>query len=138
MCMSELGLVASFLGDVRRAEALYEWLLPYAGRCAVVLAALSEGSVSRILGLLATTMSRFGEATRHFEDALEMNSRIGSALWVAHTQREYAQMLLVRRGPGDGAKAAELLQEALATAGELGLEALVEKSRPLTSPAAVP
>lgn len=138
MCMSELALVSVFLGDAQRAEALYERLLPYADRCAVVLAALSEGSVSRILGLLATTMSRFEDATRHFEDALETNSRIGSALWVAHTQHEYAQMLLVRSGPGDSEKASELLKEALATAEELGLEALVEKSRPLTGPAATP
>jgi DNA-binding SARP family transcriptional activator/tetratricopeptide (TPR) repeat protein len=138
MCMSELALVAAFLGDARRAEALYERLLPYAGRCSVVLSALCEGSVSRILGLLATTTSRFGEATRHFEDALEMNSRIGSALWVAHTRREYAQMLLVRRGPGDCEKASELLAQALATAEELGLEGLAIKSRPLTSAAAAP
>jgi DNA-binding SARP family transcriptional activator/DNA polymerase III delta prime subunit len=136
MCISELALVAVYLGDARRAEALYELLLPYARRCAVVLAALSEGSVSRILGLLAMTTSRFEEATRHFEDALEMNSRIGSALWVAHTRREYAQMLLERGRPGDRDKASELLEEALATADELGLVALMDKSRRLTSPAA--
>jgi DNA-binding SARP family transcriptional activator len=136
MCMSELALVAAFLGDARRAEALYKWLLPYADRCSVVLGALCEGSVSRILGLLATTTSRFGEATRHFEDALENNSRIGSALWVAHTQREYAQLFLVRRAPGDCEKASDLLKQALATAEELGLKALADKSRLLTSAAA--
>jgi hypothetical protein len=41
-------------------------------------------------------------------------------------------MLLLRNHPGDREMALELLQQALATAKELGLEALAEQARPLT------
>ena len=52
-----------------------------------------------------------------------MNARIRSPLWVAHTQHQYAQMLLRRDDPGDRDKALNLTA-ALATADQLGLKAL--------------
>jgi tetratricopeptide (TPR) repeat protein len=82
-----LSEVVAFLDDARRAEPLYQLLLPYADRCLVVDGPVCLGSASRSLGLLAATMGRFGAAVRHLEDALEMNSKIRSPLWVAHTQR---------------------------------------------------
>jgi tetratricopeptide (TPR) repeat protein len=86
----------------------------------VPLAHLCQGSASRPLGLLATTLSRYEDAAQHFEHALTMNMQIRSPLWVAHTQHDYARMLL-RNHAGDREKALELLDEALATAEALGL-----------------
>ena len=109
--VSMLGEVAAFLGDARRARRLYELLLPYAGRCAVIPAVACQGSASRPLRMLATTLSRFEDAARHFEDALTMNEQIRSPLWTAHTQHDYARTLLLRNDPGDRRRAIELLPE---------------------------
>ena len=76
--------------------------------CVVVDGPFCLGSASRPLGLLATTVGRFDAAARHFEDALELNTRIQSPLWVAHTQHDYAQHAATARPPGrprDGAHA---------------------------------
>jgi DNA-binding SARP family transcriptional activator/class 3 adenylate cyclase len=130
--VSMLGGVAVFLGDAPRARLLYTLLLPYADRCAVSSVLLCVGAAGRTLGQLATMLSRHEDAERHFEQALEVNARIRSPLWIAHTRHDYARMLLARGLPGDGERALGLLQEALAAAEELGLKALADKARPLT------
>src|SRR5262249_31543521 len=94
------GEVVSFLGDAARAATVYDLLLPYADRCATVGIAGLRGSVARFLGLLATVLSRYDDAERHFEEALQMNARIRARIWVAHTQHDYAGMLVARDGPG--------------------------------------
>jgi hypothetical protein len=90
--------------------------------------------------MLATTLTRYDDAAGHFEHALTFNTRIRSPLWVAHTQHDYARTLLLRNDPGDRQKARELLDQALATAEELGLKALAAKTGPLklTTQAATP
>jgi DNA-binding CsgD family transcriptional regulator len=124
-CMTYLTDVCAFLGDAARAATLYQLLLPYAGRTAVIgNATACYGAVSRYLGTLAATMERWEEAAQHFEEALEMNTRMGARPWLAHTQHEYANMLLARNQPGDREEATALLNAALATAHELGMRAL--------------
>ena len=123
--------IVVLLGDVRRAQLLYKLLSPYADRFTVIFALPCQGSASRPLGLLATTLSRYADAERHFEHALTMNTQIRSPLLIAHTQHDYARMLLLRNHPDDGDKALHLLKQALGTAEELGLIALAEKTRPL-------
>jgi DNA-binding SARP family transcriptional activator len=120
-----LGLLAEtarILGDAERAAVLHPMLLPYGDRVAVSYPEISTGSVARYLGLLAATSERWDDAERHFEDALAMNVRIGARPWLAHTQEDYARMLLEREGPGDAERAEELLEAALATYRELGME----------------
>jgi hypothetical protein len=51
-----------------------------------------------------------------------MNARIGARPLVAHTQHDYARMLLQRDQPGDREQARALIAEALATYRELGME----------------
>jgi DNA-binding NarL/FixJ family response regulator len=77
--------------------------------------------------MLAATMSRWQEAQRHFEAALAMNARMGARPWLAHTQHEYARMLLRRGLPDDMEKAMLLLAEALVISRELGMYALAER-----------
>ena len=48
--------VVAYLDDAPRAELLYDLLLPYADRCVVVFGVFCQGSASRPLGSLATTM----------------------------------------------------------------------------------
>jgi tetratricopeptide (TPR) repeat protein len=86
--------------------------------------ATSRGSVARWLGVLATLLSRYDEAERHFEHALEMNTRIRARIWVAHTEHDYARMLVARDRPGDRERARALSAQALATAREVGMTPL--------------
>jgi len=123
-----LAEVCVFLGDRRSAALLYDCLHPYAERNVVVGPATAcYGSAGRYLGLLATTMGRWEEATRHFEAALEMNARMGTQLYVAWTQYDYACMFLTRGQSGDKEQAVTFLDQALATARELGMVRLEEK-----------
>jgi tetratricopeptide (TPR) repeat protein len=131
-CITYLSEVCAFLGDSVRAATLYQLLLPYAGHTVVVANALAcYGAVSRYLGRLAATMSRWEEAEKHFEDALAMNARMEAKPWLAHTQHEYAEMLLARSRAEDRVKAMSLLDEALAISRELGMKSVVEKVQAL-------
>ncbi len=124
-CVAYLTEVCAFLGDAHRAATLCRLLLPYNGQTIVAGAAhVCYGAASRYLGMLATTMERWEEAAQHFEDALAMNTRMGARPWLAHTQHEYAKMLLARNQPGDREEATALLNVALATARELDMRAL--------------
>ena len=100
---------------------LYEALRPYPDRVAVGLPEVSTGSVSRPLALLATTLSRWEDAERHFDKALEVNERIGARSWLAHTRHDYAEMLTKRDGPGDAERARRLMAEARSVYRELGI-----------------
>ena len=60
----------------------------------------------RAWGNLGAANLRFA----HFEDALEMNARIESPPWVAHTQHDYARMLLARGAPGDRERALKMIE----------------------------
>ncbi len=127
-CMAYLVDVCTFLGDRSHAAILYQLLSPYAGRTVVIgQAAVCYGALSRYLGALATTLGRWDEAAQHFEDALAMNARMEAWPWLAHTQYQYATMLLTRDQPGDDEKARELLSAALLTARELDMRALEER-----------
>jgi tetratricopeptide (TPR) repeat protein len=122
--MSRLCDLVSFLGDAPRAAILHDLLLPYADLCAASGVAACRGSLSRSLGLLATLLGRHDEAERYFEKALEMNARIRARIWVAHTQHDYARMLVARDRPGDRERARVLAAQALATAREVGMKPL--------------
>ncbi|MGH7805264.1 MAG: hypothetical protein ACREQJ_13030, partial [Candidatus Binatia bacterium] len=124
--MCRLGESAARIGDHARARELYEILLPYRDRL-VARMVVCLGAVARPLGIIATALSRFDEAERHFETALELNGRVGTTIWVAYTQFDYAQMLLTRDAPGDRERAVALASTALATTRECGMT-LLERS----------
>jgi DNA-binding NarL/FixJ family response regulator len=88
-------------------------------------------SVDRYLGMLAAVRSNWQDAEGHFQKALQMDSRMGARTWLAHTQHEYARMLLARNASGDREKAQGLLVPALETAVEVGMRALEERVRSL-------
>ncbi len=126
--MTNLAQVCTILRDVPRAATLYQLLLPYAARCVVVGPALVYlGFVSRFLGLLAMTLAHWDEAEAHFISALQRNKQTGAKPLIATTQQQYAVMLLARKQPGDWEQAMELLEQALATAQELGMDDLEKR-----------
>jgi tetratricopeptide (TPR) repeat protein len=122
-----LAEVAHSFGDRPRAEVLYALLSPYASQVAVAYPEVSTGSVSRYLGLLASTLARWEDAERHFEEALSMNDRIGARPWLAQTQEDCARMLLTRDRGRDRERASELLGRALDSYEELGMESYASR-----------
>ncbi len=133
VCMTLLAEACHFLRDRPRAAVLYRLLAPYAEQCVVFgsIGVACSGSVSRYLGLLAATMGDWTAAVRHFEDALTVHRRMGAHPWVAHTQRDYAEMLLERGAGDDRARARSLLDDALSAAHALGMPALLERATAL-------
>ena len=131
--MSLLAETSALLGDTEWAPVLYELLLPWATFNAVDHSEGIRGSVSRYLGLLAATLERWSEAAAHFEAALEMNERMGVRPWLAHTQSDYARMLMARNGRADRERARELLDTAVATYRELGMTPWVERAAALAA-----
>jgi tetratricopeptide (TPR) repeat protein len=113
--MSLLSQVCTLLGDRQRAAKLYDLLLPYAGCNVLAYPELSLGSTSQYLGLLASALSRWAEAERHFDAAIDMHTEMGARPWLSHTQHDYARMLPARDGPTDRERALGLIAEALTT-----------------------
>ena len=79
------------------------------------------------LGLLAGTVSHHDDATKHFEEALEICRDGGYRPELAWTCSDYAEMLLERDAASDREKATELQDEAIAIAQELGMKPLLER-----------
>ena len=127
-------LVAARLQEPVAADRLYQALLPY--RTQVIAGAMPHpvvcfGPASFYLGLLATVTSRWAEAGDHFEAAIAANDRLGGGPFLARTRYEYARMLLARDQAGDRRRADELLDQALAAAGAMGLAGVVQAIRAL-------
>ncbi len=127
--LTTLAQACAALRDTRRATILYEQLQPFARRNIVHdLLRTYGGSVSFPLALLAEALGRQADAARHFEDALEMNDRIGARPHLARTQYEYARMLVDRGRAADRQRAAALCDQALACMNELGLDEMRRKA----------
>lgn len=109
------------LGDARHAPRIYEALEPYGEYNVMAHPEFSLGSAARYLGLAASTMSRWEAAESHFERALAMNAEMGTRPWLAHSQHDYAAMLLARDEANDRERASELVGEAGATYRRLGM-----------------
>ena len=116
--------VCASLGDSDRAEVLYRVLSPYAGYAVVASEWASFGAASRFLGQLAATRREWQEAESHFQQALTMNARMGAKPWLAHTQFQYAHMLLERSIAGDIERAKTLLDESETISRQLGMRSL--------------
>ena len=133
-CLSILAEVAAYLDDHDRAAVLYRLLLPYARQNTLVSGEVAIGSVARYPGILAATTAKWADAAQHFEDAMEMNARMGARPWLAHTQHDYARMLLARDGPGDRERALALADAAQDIYRELGMDSYVARTSALAPP----
>src|SRR6185369_5334806 len=104
--------VCATLGDSARAEVLYRLLSPYATYAVVASEWASFGAGSRFLGQLAATMGLWQDPASHFDQAWAMNARMGAKPWLAHTQFQYARMLLARSASEEVERARVLLDDA--------------------------
>ena len=129
--MSLLAETCFRLRDADSARVLYGLLLPYGAFSAADYPEGNRGAVSRYLGLLATALERWTEAGQHFEAALAMNARMGARPWLAHTQHDYARMVFALDASGGRERAGKLLDQALATYRELGMEGYAARTSTL-------
>jgi len=118
--------VCSVVNDAARAATLYGLLSNFANRNVTIgWGVICYGSVSRYLGLLASTMRRFDDAQRHFEDAIRFEMKMGARPFVARTRVCYAAMLIERGDVSDLIQAQAILKTAIDAANALKMIALV-------------
>jgi tetratricopeptide (TPR) repeat protein len=133
--LAHLSLLCQTLDDEQRAEHLYELMAPYAGRFVVAGAPAQAcwGPVDHYLGILAALSNQHDVAVDHFESALYLNRRLGSASLTAQTRCEYGLLL---RSRGDRTLAGEHLDAARRAAESLEMVRVLERidAAPLGSP----
>ena len=124
--------VCAYLGDGDRAAILYELLEPYAQRTVVVGGATAcYGSAGRFLGMLAMTLSDFETAERHLQEAIELDAAMQAWPWLAHSQLEYAALLLSRGTTQDRQRVNGLLEMSLSAAEKMGMAYLTGRAKSL-------
>ena len=127
-CLTYLAEVCDGLQDTKRAHVLYRLLLPYAELTVVVgNAIVCLGATSRFLGQLATVLEHWVDAEMHFEHALHLNESMQANPWIAHTQFQYARMLLRRGKSEDESRANEMIDAAKKMAHQLGMKGLLAR-----------
>ncbi len=121
-----LSMACLFLKDAERAQLLYDLLLPSGGLCIAPFAA-SFGSAWLPLAMLAQTMGHWDDAIRHFDQALEANTKFKAKVALTRTRAGYAAALVARGAPGDRERAQELATQALQAAEAMGMKVIVER-----------
>jgi tetratricopeptide (TPR) repeat protein len=128
-------LIAIGQDDVQKAKTVIDRLSSYGGTLVVGFPLCFD----RILGLLNVMTGDADRAVKHFETAIELCRDAGCSPELAWSCSDYAEMLLARddasrasanaraSGISDREKAAELQEEALSIAQELGMRSLIER-----------
>ena len=130
--MAACALVCAHLGDRWGAAVLHGLLAPYSDQFVFAYGG-AWGAVAHHLGLLAATLDRFDEAEAHFAAAAKTHERLGAPAWLARTRCEWAAMLWRRGQRGDAERVRDFLNQALATARELGLASVERRAAELLS-----
>jgi hypothetical protein len=132
IAMASLSEVCAGLGDAARAAQIYELLLPFASRNAIVGQSAFAGPVSRFLGILAGVCGRRDVAEDHFRAACDAAKRLNAPGVLLRVDIDEAQMLAASDRPGHRERALELLGGCADLARRLGLESvgtLVDRRR---------
>jgi tetratricopeptide (TPR) repeat protein len=134
-----LSITAHFLGDVKRALQIYDWLSPYANYNVRVtrIGISSIGSTQHYLGLLAVTCGELDRAVAHFEKAVASHTAQGALAMLANSHLQLARALEKRNAPGDvsSAREARARAEEMATSLQIRL-VLTELEQPIPQPSA--
>jgi hypothetical protein len=133
--LTAVAQAAAPLGDSRRAEMLYETLLPHANEVASSQTTWT-GPIAHVLGLLAETRGDHRSADSHMDAALAMLVDVGAP--GVRTRLEWARFLLGRGDLGARESALTLLVAAAEEAARLGADALASWERQLRTAAYAP
>ncbi|MGH9118966.1 MAG: serine/threonine-protein kinase PknK [Acidimicrobiales bacterium] len=114
---------AQRLGLPEAAELVVPVLEPFGGQI-VADRATVLGSVAHFLGLAALARGRLDEAEARLMEAIDVHRRLGAPVLLASAQSDLARVLAERGWPGDRTRRARLVDEAMTTAAELGLDRL--------------
>jgi tetratricopeptide (TPR) repeat protein len=126
--MAMLAFAAAESGDQRAAGQLYDALVPYAGRLAVLGGANTTiGPVSHFLGVLAARLGASDDAVRFLEDAIRLDEEIGALPFTARGLAALADALEARDRPGDRDEAAAHRARARSIAQSLGMTTLLAR-----------
>jgi tetratricopeptide (TPR) repeat protein len=122
-----LGDYLPALGDRSLIDLACEALRPYRDRCGHwgMLGLRWMGPVARSLAKLAAAQGRIAAADEHFARALELATRMEARPWIARIILEWIEA--GQRAGQVSAAAGSRLDEALATARELGLRQLEQR-----------
>lgn len=118
------------LKDTARCRELLERLLPYRDRNLSVFTTLMLGSVAGYVAPLAVLLRRPHDARKLFDEAIEMNTRMGALPALARTCVDYAGFLLAAEHEQDRVRARQLLGQAAPIAEALELkpvQAVIER-----------
>jgi DNA-binding CsgD family transcriptional regulator/tetratricopeptide (TPR) repeat protein len=130
--LATLGYLAdacAAVGHEEMAAIVYAELEPLAGSTVMIGHGVAcYGVADRFLGMLAATLGEVERAETHFEQALDRNRKMGAMTWLAHTEYEYARLLLAQ-GRRARARAEALVGEATALAETIGMDGLLDKIR---------
>lgn len=136
--LAQLAEASAALGDAEGAAAVVPLLEPFADRMVVLVRATGlAGSAAGPLGRALAAAGRTDEAIHALEAAIAVDHARGGIPFAARARRDLAETLLARGAPGDGARAAALLEEAAATADRLGLAEPARRARALLESATV-
>jgi tetratricopeptide (TPR) repeat protein len=97
---------------------IYEKLAPFAGQFNWSGSTITDAN-DLGLGLAAATLGEHDAADAHFAAAIDLCERAGARAYLARTMFDWARTLDAR---GDGARARELAERALALGTELGMD----------------
>ena len=126
------------LDYVPAAELVYPELEPLSGTNIMIGHLVAYyGAADRYLGMLAATMGDWDRAEGHFEQAIELNRRMGARTWLAHTYHQYGRALNAA-GEGVGGRVGVLLGEGRELASRIGLKSLLGRIDALGASTAAP
>lgn len=92
--VSDTGMVVARLGSDDQRRRLYDLLLPFAGRLAFSVWFLAcNGTIDRVLGLLAHALGDDDAARRHLHDARRIDEAFGHRVWTARSDEDLSRLL---------------------------------------------
>jgi hypothetical protein len=119
--------VAAMLCDRDAAARLHDLHTPYDG-LACATGGLHLGPTARLLARLEDVLGSAADADRHYAEAIEQSESVGSPVWRARCQLDWAASRLER---GDHHRGEALIDRADATIGSLALPRLQRQSAEL-------
>jgi len=110
---------------------LYDALTPYRNIIANIPGTVMMGAVSGYLAAIAIHLDKKVKARELFEEAIDHNTRMSAAPWLARVQVDYAQLLLCSTNPKDQARAKKLIANTRRLASKFSLSPITSRLKNL-------